>query len=125
MRTYLMPLAVLLAITATAQTDHKTVDKKFFIVSAFSASTLAFDAYTTAARHQGCEEMGSPWLLGRNPSTGRIAGVSLGEFALGEGLTYLLKRSHNRVLHYLWPAPVSARAGVHLAAGIHNWDVCR
>lgn len=130
MKRVLMAVVVLLAITAAAQDipkdKPKVVDKRFFAVSAFSASALAFDAYTTAARKPGCIEGGEPWLLGRNPSTGRVIGVSIGEFALTEGITYLLKRSHNKVLNYLWPAPAAARGAVHLVAGIHNYEsLCR
>jgi hypothetical protein len=119
-----LAVVVLLAITAAAQIQDKpkVIDKKFFVVSAFSASALAFDAYTTAARKTGCVEGGEPWLLGTNPTPGKIAAVSVGEFALGEGLTYLLKRSHNRLLNYLWPAPITARGAIHLYAGIHNYQ---
>lgn len=130
MKSQLIAVVVLLVITAVAQDKlpdkPKVIDKKFFVVSAFSASALAFDAYTTVARKPGCVEGGEPWLLGRDPSVGRVVTVSLGEFVVGEGLTYLLKRSHNKVLHYLWPVPITARGAVHLTAGIHNYEsACR
>jgi hypothetical protein len=125
-------LAVLiLAAIAGAQTPapaKRTVDKKFFAVAAFSAAALAIDGYTTARfvdRRTNCHETGEPMLLGRFPSPGRVAGISLAEFALGAALSYALKRQGRRILSYPWAAPVGYRGEVHLGAAIHNLNGCQ
>lgn len=112
----LITIALLLARIASAD----TVDKHFIAVSAFNAGTIAFDDYTTAARHKGCSE--SAPILGRNPSNGRLAAVSAGQFGLLEGMTYLMKR--NKTLRHVWPVPIALVGATHIRAGVHNAGLC-
>lgn len=121
-----MKWLMLVVFAVTVMSCDAQTDKKFLTVSAINAGAVAFDAYTTARDISvvgGRQEVGEPWLLGRYPSVGRIAGVAAGEFAITESLSYLLKRSHNRVLHNLWALPVAVRSAIHIRAGIHNLGV--
>lgn len=118
-------IIVVLAISCPAQ----TLDKKFWAVSAFSATALGLDAYTSSwinPHHADCRtEGGEPWLLGTEPTDKRLIAVGFGEFALGESLMYFTKRTHNRWIHPLWPAWGLLRGGVHIYAVVNNFEVCR
>lgn len=122
-------MKTIILITLIASCSAQTLDKKFWAVSAFSASSLAADAYTTSwikpSRSYCNSEGGEVWLLGTTPSDKRLIGVSLGELALGESLMYFTKRSSNRWIHATWPTWAVWRGGLHTYGAVHNFEVCR
>lgn len=128
----LVTLLLLLLLVSLAHCQQlpdapqKVVDKNFVVASLVYAGAVAFDGYTTAAAvfHGGCYEGGSPWLLGKYPSPAKDAAIGAAEFAVGEGVTYLLKRESRRKhlnwLSYVWFAPIAEQTSEHLYGGIHN-----
>jgi len=120
---------IFILIILVASCSAQTMDKKFWAVSAFSASALAVDAYTTSwikpSRSYCNSEGGQVWLLGRTPLDKRLIGVSLGEFVLGESLMYFTKRSSNRWIRVTWPTWGIVRGSIHGYGVYNNFEVCR
>lgn len=117
-------LWLVLAGVAFAQ-DSRVLDKKFWTVSAFHAATTILDYASSAAYigpgHKCIEDQ----LMGFEPSDRKIALVGLADFAVTEGLAYVLKRSGNHVVRKLWLAPIAYRSGIHVWAARQNFEVCR
>lgn len=78
-----LSLVTSLAISGSlsaAPRKHWYKDPKWWAGEAIVAAAIAADAHSTATRPPGVTE--SNWILGRNPSNGKVVGISLLNFSI-------------------------------------------
>lgn len=87
-----------------AQSWSQTLDKKFFTVAAFHASSIALDGWVTTRTtefHGVCGEQGTKFLYGQPTNGVRVGLVMAGEFVLEEFVGYELKKHRAGKIWYL------------------------
>ena len=102
-------------------------DKLFVSTMLFSAAAHGIDGFTTAdmigPNSRTCpEEIWTPWMYGKHPSPGRVAGVVAVEFGMSTGASYLLRKA--RAPRWLWMAPMVGQSAIHMRGAIHNLRYC-
>jgi hypothetical protein len=96
----------------------RTLDKKFWVLTASTASVTVLDVELT--QHYLRTE---PWhrelnpIFGPRPSRARMYGTVAGENLLAAYLGYRLKKSHHRRLRKLWWLPQTISISAH-GAGV-------
>ena len=113
-------------LTAMCFAQDKTVDKKFWTVTAFSAASTAADADTTANFGPRCTyEETNPGLYGEFPTAKRVTIVMGGLFVASVGASYVLKRYYVHIWKVpLWPTPEMYLAYGHAVGAAHNARSC-
>ena len=122
--TVLLSVVVVAGPVAGAETEKRTLDRKFWLLTAATASISVLDVEVS----QHNLHLKPPWrevnpIYGSHPSRARMYGTVAGENLLCAYLAYRLKKSPRRGLRRLWWLPQTLTIGEH--AGCVVFSVTR
>lgn len=116
------------AVAQTAEIDAPS-STQFKVTFAAEVAALTYanimDGISTVRNvNQSCEEVGTPFLIGRSPSAARYSAVYGSVEAASIFAAYELKRSHSRALRVLGHGLLAAETTTHLAGYLRNGAGC-
>jgi hypothetical protein len=100
--------------------------KIFFVGTTALAISSSFDWATTVdCIQRGCQEFGSRWAIGPQPSNPRIIRFASACFAMETTTLYFTERSRHRWLRWAGRAYVSYSVIGHVKSGFRNRTICQ
>ena len=107
-------------ILLSASLCHAMKDTPVLALTAAHAASVVADIRTTQAfERRGYHEGQSAWILGREPSVGRMALTLVPEIVVETFIAERMHRSHTWIRH-IWWVPQIISIGVHTQASIYN-----